>query len=307
MANLNVKNYKVKNWNASFNYTGKAAVKKDLSGKPSDVYGFDKGTFKYLFSITTKGMDLGIVSGKGVTMVDPNGATHTFYLVALKTPVNGNTYGYVSIQEWYFLTVTPVKDDKSKSQRLLNSLIENDKALFTKCNDMANLIIKCKAKGIPVSEEIKKGLIDVYVKLQGRQIALQSCPFLKIQKTKDVKAVAGTDSIGILPLIVWGIAVGAVALAGWLLYQWLKPEYDASKAHSEYLDKNEAELRKALGDKKFDELKSNVNTEIKDNAQEAYGAGKWDDKRSLIKNAALIGIGIFAFSQFNKHSSKQAA
>lgn len=281
---------KVNKWENNYTYAGRAAVKKGTT--PSRVYGFVKGKFVQLFAINKLNFDLGIVSGK--CFIGTNKIT--YYLVTLKNPVNGNKYGYVSLQDWYFLSVTPAKDDKTAAQRLLNSLLENDKKIYNKCIETWKLHAMLQKQGKPVSEAQKKAVRDVYVKLILRQQSLQTSPFFSVSKTQAIPGISGNNAIGIIPLLV----IGGVVLVGWLAYQWLKPEYDASKVHSEYLDKNEAELRKSLGDKKFEELKKNVNTEMKDTAQDAYGAGKWDISRGFLKNALLVTVALFGFKKLSE-------
>lgn len=281
----------IKKWVNDPKNTAKAAVSKKAN---APMYYFDKGTFKPLVINVRKDLDIGLTSGRGVTMT--NG--YTYWLVTLKTPVGKEVYVYVSIQDFYLMPVTPKTDDKSAAQKLLDALIGNDQELYDKCIRNWTLLSQLEKKGQNVSKE-KKAVIDVFTKLKVRQYQIDTCPFFRISKKESKKGISGIESeIG--EILTIALIAAGVVLAGFIAYQWLKPEYDASKVHSQYLDDNEAELRKALGDQKFNELKEQVNSEMKESAQDAYGEGKWDSKRGFLKNALLIGGGIFVFTKFQK-------
>lgn len=288
---------KVKQWKNT-NYYGKAVTVKKAGGK---VYLFNKeNVFTAISSFATVNAVVGIASGKAVEMTN----AITYYLVTLKTPINGNQFAYVSIQDFYFLTPKPTNEAQAKkdAQSLLDKLIESDKKLYKQTLTSAALLGQLQAKGVNVDAQ-KAKLTEILASIKRRQEAIKSNPFIKITGEFNLSGIGcDCEKIGFIPLIIIG---AGVVVGGFVVYYFLKPEYNTSQLHSEYLTKNEAELKAKLGDKAYNELKKNVDQEIKDNAQDAYGEGKGEGFMSILKPLLLIGLGIFAMNKFQK-SSKAA-
>lgn len=263
---------------------------------PAPVYAFNaKGEFILLYNMYTKGAVIGITSGHSALM--SNGLT--YYLLKLKTPYKGYNYAYVSLQAYRFSTAKAADEAAAKNdaQNLLDQILASDKALTTKVNTFNETLNRAEKLGVDVTK-YRANCIKVANALTERQKAIASNPWIKI-----TQKISGTDqtqnAIGIVPLVIWGVVAGAgLVIAGLTVYYFLKPEYDTSQLHSQYLSQNEAELRATLGDAKYEELKKNVDTEIKENASDAYSEGKGEGIFATVKPLLWMGLGFWAVSKF---------
>ncbi len=138
-----------------------------------------------------------------------------------------------------------------------------------------------------------------------RQARLKANPDLQIIKLFNLSGIGcNCPGVGIVPLVA-GLAIGAgVVLVGITMYYFLRPEFDASKLHSEYLDKNEAELKAKLGPEAYAKLKENVNAEIQDAAKSAYTDGQTETFGKLAKYGLMGFAAFMLFKQFSGNGAK---
>lgn len=302
--------YKIKQWKYT-NYNGKVATtKKNLT----NVYFFNKGNFELLTTFATLNAIIGVTSGRAVEMT--NGIT--YYLVTLKNAFNGNEYGYVTLQDFYFLTPKPTDEEKAKddAQKMFNLLVANDKKLMTQILKRQLLLLNLKAKGINVAEDERK-LKEIAEAFQRRQLAIKTNPALSIVNYFKISGIGigcpgktncscnknHDGQVGFIPLLI-PVAIGAgIVLAGFVMYYFLKPEYNTSQLHSEYLTSNEAVLKAKLGPAEYEALKQNVDKEIKEAAQTAYDEGKSETTWGTIKNVGLMAAGVFLFMKIQGSSN----
>lgn len=289
----------VKQWKTDNSVYGKAAVSKNNTG--GSVFAFINGTFGLLFKYGTPGVTYGMASTRAVLMSDGI----TYYLITLKTSYKKGTvtysYAYVSNQDFYFSAVRAQDDAKAKNdaQVLLNNLLASDKKLLLAMNTANNLIKELQARGQFDVTLQKKKLEEIAAAYTSRQEALKTNPAIKIVDYFKLSGIGcNCQAIGVIPIIVWGIAAGAgTVLAGLAVYYFLKPEYDTSQLHSQYLIDNEKELRAKLGPEVFEAMKKAIDGEIQENASTAYDEAKSETTFGMIKNVALMAAGFFLITK----------
>src|SRR4051812_4475486 len=182
-------------------YMGKAAVVKNT---PAEVWDFDaRGNFVLLYKTYTKSALIGMVSGKGVEM--SNGVT--YYTITLKNQYKEHVFVYVSLQHFRFSAARAEDEKKAKSdaQVLLNNLLANDKAMLVTINRQHELLKQAEAKKVDVTKQ-RATLMKIADAWVMRQKNIESNTFIQI-----TRKISG-NGIGIIPLIVWGLVIGAGAV-----------------------------------------------------------------------------------------------
>jgi len=229
----------------------------------------------------------------------------------VKLGTTDRKYGYVAFDVAQFFTPTDNKVAESNAKSLMDSLVANDKKLYTQLLKLAYLIKVAKDKKLNVTaiETKYNALLKVYLARQNR---VKSSSLLKTESWSDNTLDKIKSYFGIGELVtgtVIAIAVGAILLVGAgstaLIYYAFKPDYDAGVENLKVSSELETALSK-LTPAESAKVKADLEKQIDD----AYNQGKTDESGlnlgGNLKTILLVGAGAFLVMQLGSKSKSKS-
>lgn len=276
-------------------------------------------TWSPITTAPTSNTMIGIHDGNYAVKQGSDGKTYVWWKVNFPAPIGGKNYGWIRHDVAVLRNPPSYNDEKKEAQRLLDKTIANNVKIFENLTSSAILLDQLEKKGVNVSR-YKAIQQDLSNRLQRRNAEIANSNAIKVKKfmkgaASFVKNVMLKNGIpGALPPLIppflQGIgAVSALVIAGFVVASsvatiaviaFLRPRYDASKV--EY-SKSEAlkNLLTKLGlpEKMADKIVSDINTEMRNQASDAYKAGfDFDMFGNVGKTVKIIGVALVAGGAF---------
>lgn len=238
----------------------------------------------------------------------------SWYQVLFSAKVNNHEYGYVKANS---VKLVEGKNDISQKQAetLVNSLIENDKKIYSSLLKSANILNSLKSKGINTTayDTKFKTLLDRHTE---RQDKIKTSKLLSWKAGLDNTMKSLTDgfktylswkfgiNIGVIPVaavVVGAVIGGGLATAAYFAF---RPDYDESKTDLIISSELEEALSKVTPETAI-KIKAGLEKQVDDAYNSGKTAGSFSGMFSIIKPVAIGLLGFFAIQKFLQSQNKK--
>lgn len=193
-----------------------------------------------------------------------------------------------------------VKEVNVSGANIAKMLVANDRLIFESLVRSAVLIAEKAKKGQDVSK-LRKQFRDIFNRLTNRQNALKTSSLIKTQSgiseaykkmSNAIKSLFGINGIGepVSLTVIISVSLVAGALVSVLVYQWLKPKYDASKTDLKVSTDLETLLKKTDPDT-AKKIKDNLEQQIDDAYDQGNKDGSFSGYGNVLKYGAFAVLG----------------